>query len=351
MNKLSEKGSFISKSEAVMLQAVAVMLMVWHHLFAFPERITVPHLLILDRFGRIETIMAYFGRICIAVFAFSSGYGMRKKIVNARRNTGLIRNYQTVLMQLLKFFSRYWMVFFVFVPLGILLKVYPFQPIDLLEGSLGNGCQYNEEWWYVDTYVRFLLLFPIMSLIADWILKRVPVLLHVLMAAAVVTSLFLPLSVPKYSFFGILLCFAEGMYCVDSGLFEWLYRPFAKNNWLRLVTGIGLFGLVFALRLIAVPDYVLVAGLIFSVMLICKTEFLIRWLRPVLMFVGKYSTYIWLTHTFFAYYLFQKITYAPYYSWLIFLWCMALCIGYGMVLEALLTLITKGFHQLFVRKK
>ena len=28
MNKLSEKGSFISKSEAVMLQAVAVMLMV-----------------------------------------------------------------------------------------------------------------------------------------------------------------------------------------------------------------------------------------------------------------------------------------------------------------------------------
>lgn len=351
MNKLSEKGSFISKSEAVMLQAVAVMLMVWHHLFAFPERITVPHLLILDRFGRIETIMAYFGRICIAVFAFSSGYGMRKKIVNARKSTGLVRNYQTVLMQLLKFFSRYWMVFFVFVPLGLLLKVYPMKPVALLKGVLGKGCGYNEEWWYVDTYVRFLLLFPLMNLLADQIVKRVPVLLHILMAAAVAVLPFLPDSVPQYGFLCILICFAEGMYFVDSGLFEWLYRPFAKNNWLRLVTGIGLFGLVFALRLIAVPDYVLVAGLIFSVMLICKTEFLIRWLRPVLTFVGKYSTYIWLTHTFFAYYLFQKITYAPYYSWLIYLWCLGLSIGSGMVLEGLLTLITKGAKKIFVRKK
>lgn len=350
MNRLSEKGAFISKSEAVMLQAVAVMLMVWHHLFGFPERIAVPHVLLLDRFFLIETFMAYFGRICIAVFAFSSGYGMRKKVVNSSESTGILKNYRTALMQLLKFFSRYWMVFFVFIPMGMLLKAYPVELRSLMKGALGNGCGYNEEWWYVGTYVRFLLLFPIMTLVADAILKRVPFLMHILMAAAVVTVLLLPDSVPEYSFMCILICFAEGMYFVDSGIFEALYRLFAKKTWLRLVTGVGLFGLVFALRFIFVPDYLLVAVFVFSVMLICKTEFLLGWLRPVLMFVGKYSTYIWLTHTFFGYYLFQKFTFAPRYSWLIFLWCLVLSIASGMVLEGLLTLITKGAKKLFVRK-
>ena len=123
MNQLTKKGAFISKSEAVMLQAVAVMLMVWHHLFGFPERISVPYVLVLDQFFPIETLMSYFGRICIVVFAFTSGYGMRKKIVNASESTGILKNYKTALLQLLKFFSRYWIVFFVFIPVGFLLKI------------------------------------------------------------------------------------------------------------------------------------------------------------------------------------------------------------------------------------
>lgn len=347
MNKLSEKGAFISKSEAVMLQAVAVMLMVWHHLFGFPERITVPHVLVLDRFFHIETFLAYFGRICITVFAFASGYGMRKKIVNTTKKTGLFQNYRTALMQLLKFFSRYWGVFFVFIPLGLMLKVYRAEPIPLIKGVLGNGLRYNEEWWYVSYYVRFLLLFPLMTWLTDVIWKRVPVLMHVLMAAAVVTLFFLPESIPWHSFMGGLLCFAEGMYFVDSNVFETLYRPLSKSAWLPPVIGVVLFGVVFVLRFVGLPDYLLVAMFVFSVMLICKTEFLMRWLRPVLMFIGKYSTYIWLTHTFFGYYLFQKITFAPRYSWLIFLWCMVLSIASGMVLESLLSSITK----MFTRKK
>lgn len=351
MNKLTEKGAFISKSEAVMLQAVAVMLMVWHHLFGFPERISVPYVLVLDRFFHIETFVAYFGRICIAVFAFSSGYGMRKRIANVSKSTGILKNYQTVLMQLLKFFSRYWAVFFVFVPIGFLLKVYPLEGIRFLKGALGSGYGYNEEWWYVGYYVRFLLLFPIMTLLTDVILKRVPILIHILMAVSVVSMLFLPKSMPQYSFICVLLCFAEGMYFVDSNLLERLYQFIAKKAWLPPVTGVLLFGVVFVLRFVGLPDYLLVAVFVFSVMLICKTEFLMRWLRPVLLFVGKYSTYIWLTHTFFGYYYFQKITFAPRYSWLVFPWCMVLSIASGMVLEGLLSLITRGINKIFVRKK
>lgn len=329
-----------------MLQAVAVMLMVWHHLFGFPERIAVPYVLVLDRFFHIETFMSYFGRICIAVFAFVSGYGMRKKIANSCKKTGIIKNYQAVGLQLIKFFSRYWAVFFVFIPLGILLKVYPLEGIRFWKGIAGRGAGYNHEWWYVGHYERFLLLFPIMILLTDVILKRVPVLIHILTAATAVAAFFLQDNVH----FIVFVYFVEGMYFVDSQIFEVLYRPFSRKPWLRLAAGMVLFVAVFLLRFKGLPDYLLVAPFIFSVMLICKTEFLMHWLRPVLLFVGKYSTYIWLTHTFFAYYLFQKLTFAPRYSWLVFLWCMALSIASGMVLEGLLTLITKGVKKIFALK-
>lgn len=350
MNRLSGKGAFISKSEAGMLQAVAVMLMVWHHLFGFPDRVAVPYVLVLDRFFPIETFMAYFGRICIAVFAFTSGYGMRKKIVSASKSTGILKNYRTVLLQLLKFLSRYWIVFMVFIPMGILMKVFPLDYRKFLQGVLGNGGGYNAEWWYVGYYVRFLLLFPILNFIADVIQKRIPVSMHVLMAMAVIAVLLWHDRIPKSSFIGVLLCFAEGMYFVDSKIFEKLYRPFTAKPWLRLVVGIVLFGVVFILRFKSIPDYVLVAVFVFSIMLICKTELIMHWLRPVMLFVGKYSTYIWLTHTFFGYYYFQKITFAPRASWLIFLWCMVLSIASGIVLEKMLTLITKGIKQLFHKK-
>ena len=90
-------GSFISQKESVMLQGFAVSLMVWHHLFGFPDRVSVPYVLTFDAFFHIETLASYFGRICIAVFAFCSGYGMEKKS-NYAGNVGfrgLLENYKS----------------------------------------------------------------------------------------------------------------------------------------------------------------------------------------------------------------------------------------------------------------
>lgn len=76
------RGTFISQQDAVMLQGFAVSLMVWHHLFGFPERISAPYVLVFDFLFHIETLASYFGRICISVFAFCSGYGMQIKTLS-----------------------------------------------------------------------------------------------------------------------------------------------------------------------------------------------------------------------------------------------------------------------------
>lgn len=351
MGKLSEKGAFLSKSEAAMLQAVAVMLMVWHHLFGFPDRIDVPYVLVLDRFFSIETYMAYFGRICIAVFAFVSGYGMRKKAVRAGQKQSIFSSYKSVLMQMLKFFSRYWVVFFIFLPIGYLLKVYPFDLGGFIKGICGNGVGYNAEWWYVGTYVRMLLLFPVLSWLADLSQKYLPIMSHILMATAVAAFFLLPASTPYYSFISVLLCFIEGMYFVDSHIFEALQRLLSIRPLLRSAVGLMLFGLVFILRFFGLPDYLTVFLFVFAVVAMLKENIITRFVRPVLLYIGKYSTYIWLTHTFFGYYYFQKLTFFPRYSWLVFLWCMLLSIASGIVMEYLLTWISKGLGMIFGKKK
>lgn len=64
-----------------MIQGIAVTLMVIHHLLGFPERISVQYYHVLDfSFFHFETMLGYFGRICIAIFAFNSGYGIMKKM-------------------------------------------------------------------------------------------------------------------------------------------------------------------------------------------------------------------------------------------------------------------------------
>jgi hypothetical protein len=327
------------------------MLMVWHHLFGFPERIGVPYVQVLDTLflGKlpVELYLAYFGRICVAVFAFSSGYGLRRKTMSFL-HTRILDNYKIALRQLLKFFSRYWVVFFVFIPMGFLLKVYPVDLLKFAKGALGNGTGYNGEWWYVATYAQVLLVFPVVTWLFNLVQKWMPVLMHFIMAALAVV-LYVSGEINS-GLINVLVYFVVGMYFASYQIFETLYRLVPKKTWLQMGTGIALFGVVFMLRFIGMPDYLLVALFVFSVMVIVKTGWVTRFVQPALMFVGKYSTYIWLTHTFFGYYYFQKITFAPRYSWLIFLWCMALSIVSGIVLEGLLSLITKGTKKIVVRK-
>lgn len=322
-------GSFISKEEAGMLQAVAVMLMVFHHLFGFPHRIHVPYVLVLDGFAHIETLLSYFGRICIAMFAFCSGYGLQKRTLTA--DTSPSEYLRGTVNRLWSFYRRLWLVALVFIPLGYGLQVYAFQGETFWKTLLALSCEYNEEWWYASDYVSFVILFPALSILMNVGAKKCPWLVHACMAVCLLAETFREALVPMQYVTPVLIFFLEGMYFVTFGWFEKLERILRER--MRGLLGIALCAGVFVLRTLLVPDCLLVPGMIMGVTLIVKNARIRKWLGPALGFVGKYSTYIWLTHTFFAYYYFQEITFFPRYSPLIFLWCMGLSIGVGIVGE------------------
>ena len=60
----------------------------------------------------------------------------------------------------------------------------------------------------------------------------------------------------------------------------------------------------------------------------CKTLGALR-------YVGRHSTAIWLTHTFWIYYYFQSLVLLPRYSVLILLWATAISLCGGIVVDYL----------------
>lgn len=334
------KGLFISRKESLIIQGIAVILMVFHHLFGFPDRISYAYVILSDfSFFHIGTILSYFGRICISMFAFCSGYGLYKKfslIYQAGFFVNLKNGYLLVIKQALKFYTRYWLVCAVFIPIGYIMGVYSFDLIPLLKCLIGISCPYNAEWWYVSAYLQFLLVFPVIFIIektAYKIFSQIGV--NVFYVFLFITAIVLTrIGINKFT---TMLCFVAGIACVSTNLFDYIYSKINKFKYLQYVFAVlVMFALILlriVLRLECNYDYICAPIFVFGIGLIIKSNICIKTINKLLLFVGKYSTYIWLIHTFLAYYYFQQYLYWFRFSTIIFIVCIICCILFGVAIE------------------
>ena len=339
-----------------MIHGIAAMLMVFHHLFGFPDRVNVPFVMLFDfSFLHVETILSYWGRICISMFAFCSGYGLCKlafQNIYEKKNL-IVSGYQMVISQLKKFYPRLWLVCFIFIPLGYLMGVYQFNAIIFLKSLIGISSFYNAEWWYTAYYLRFLLLFPILYSILVWVYKQSKKCSTLIVFTAIFAITVFYILLPEKGFWSTFLCFLMGMVVVAFDLFEMLYQLLLKlGKWQYILSvTVGLLA-VFArivLKINCDYDYIVTPILIFCILVIMKSKLCSKYIKPPLTKLGKYSTYIWLTHTFFVYYYFQKLTYAPRYSTLIFIWCLFLSIASGILMEKILYFVQIGIGRAKIR--
>lgn len=73
--------TYIIPQDSLYIYGIAILMMVWHHFFGFPERFGGDLRYIGGNIEyTIELYLGYFGRLCIAMYAFISGYGMMGKI-------------------------------------------------------------------------------------------------------------------------------------------------------------------------------------------------------------------------------------------------------------------------------
>lgn len=100
-NIMKIEKSYITPEDSLCIYGIAILMMVWHHFLDF-RKISWN----LQYFGgnfeyTIELYLGYFGRLCIAMYAFISGYGMTAK--SEEKNLKLLDDIKQAINQIINF--------------------------------------------------------------------------------------------------------------------------------------------------------------------------------------------------------------------------------------------------------
>lgn len=336
-----EKG--ITKEQSKMLQGLAILMMLYHHLFSTPEALGVSYKSLLA-FGSInfELKLAWFFKICVGIYAFVSGYGLTRGLNSLREQNNLksksfgytlLEEYKYVFRRLLGFMQQYWLVFIVFIPIGFWGFHIPFRWDEFILNFLGISSTYNGVWWYVFFYMKMLIVLPIIDSVfctyentKDRFTAIIfGLVIVIILVVGNVTFKTLIIWLSDFFMLPFMECFLVGFILAKFRLVELIGKILPIN----LCYVLGIIGMILAIaaRMKIAKDATSV-GLDFLFVPVIAYGFvslmiMLPKLSCVFAFFGKYSTYIWLTHVFYygnnlkKYILFSRVSVGIYLTLLV----------------------------------
>ena len=334
---------FFSKDNTSALKGVAILFMVFAHLFNNMGLCDLSNPLL---YIKGEPVIHYmiFAMNPVDFFIVLSGYGLYYTFSQGRRNN---------LKRILKLYIHYWITLIIFVSIGFFVvgsDKYPGCFLDIIYNCIGWKNSYNHETW-------FLLPYTLLTLSSTKIFA--------------VCDKFNPIKVFLFSFCIYILVRLSSRY--SSGLIEsyqlfkwidsyltlqfpfilgmllckcWDYSAFKKRlsfkfniNYVLLFTLMILFVGIILVRYkyqsIFYPFYTVLFIMCFSLL------HRFSWVDKILMDLGKRSTSIWFVHTYFCYYLFQNFIYSFKYPIVIFLVLVAISWTCAIVIDKINYVIQK----------
>lgn len=311
----------IDRRETEYLKGIAILLMLGHHLFAFPDRILPPNFYIPIPGGlHLEETAGAFGKICVGIFLFLSGYGFA---VNG------VKPFRYYTEKIWRFFHVYWFYFILFIPIGLIFfshvtffnsstPRYETKPLLFLLNFTALTFSYNEEWWFVQPYLLLVLSCPLTLRLA----KKPAALLAAGIAlynlAWILESR--GLNTPYVS--AVWFCRWQLPFVLGILAVTWQTRITAMLTRAEGVSRILTAG-VCAASTALLWHWLGQTGLILSTPLFICLCLQVKKMTgrgwELFVFLGGYSFPLWLTHSFICYYYWQNAVYWPKYSPLVFL--------------------------------
>ncbi|HCV67458.1 MAG TPA: acyltransferase [Serratia sp.] len=324
----------ISINKSNYLKGIAIILMLIHHLFAYPSRIS-PDITVYHMVNSvdIEMFVGLFGKICVSMFLFLSGYGFSlKKEVSFKYIWGKLKN----------LYISYWIVLFIFVPIGIIFfpgERYSLSPSLFFENLIGIKSTYNSEWWFFKLYVLYVLSLPLLSR-----LNIGPLLGLLFLAALCGKGLQYVAGAPE-----VLIEYCTWLLPFGFGMVFGRSQKMPPNSWLaKLITTLSrthpliLLMVTVAVFIVAHNPGLLLVTPLFIIALMKTADGLGSTVNRVVSELGKHSLYMWLTHSFYCYYFTQKLIFAPRYTPLILLLLIAVSYLTSLVLSRIELAIKGG---------
>ncbi len=316
-------------------KGTAILLMVYHHLFVFPDRLGYNYTSVINLCGfNLQSILANFAKICVGIFLFCSGIGLYYSLKNL---SSLKEMYKKVLVHALKFMTNFWIILIFVIVIGLNLNYFELNGSTVFQ-MITASRSIIAEWWFVRLYLLLLLTAPpIIRLYQD--VDAVKKIIPLMIVFAILIINYFTLNFfgcqdgifakvigifsDLYDFDSIMI-FIVGTMCARFNVIESFQKVIGHKRW--VLCGFSVFVAAFirvmfsntplSMRVdfVAVPLFVLPIVTVFY-----NTK-----LGTVLQFFAKHSTNIWLTHTFWCYYFGQEIVLLPKYSVLIYLWLLVL---------------------------
>jgi len=317
----------LSKSDTTGIKGIAILFMLWHHLFLHSTE-----------YGALTQSLAIVFKVCVALFLFVSGYGLTKQYSSLK-----MRNVQTTIKFLLRrfinFFLPFWFCFILVVVIGNLCgytfyDAYP-ETRNTLKcvildffGQMGYD-SYLKPWWFNKMIIQLYLVFPFLSLL---LYNRYSVILGLV---AIVLVQLLAQRIPSNVFFLV----EGGLPAFYLGMLASRYQVVPEMNTRTVRISIGFVAIllgallsVLLLRYVKSPyPAVLVRAFLAVCLVVAFKSFENDGFR-FLGFVGKYASIMYLTHVLLII-LLRKFVYYPSSSVLVFLLFTMACLAVAMAID------------------
>lgn len=156
MSKRSPAFEYFNKQASLFIKGIAIILMVCHHMWWSKD--------INDFTGIWYSIapllisLGKAGKVCVAIFTFISGYGLYLSLSGNN-------NYYSILAKIKNVFFHFWITT---IPILIILfftGLIPFNIMEFLKNITCINNSYNGAWWYLQTYIIYLAIYPSILLI------------------------------------------------------------------------------------------------------------------------------------------------------------------------------------------
>ncbi|HEO8931352.1 TPA: acyltransferase [Serratia marcescens] len=326
----------ISKEKSELIKGIAIVMMLFHHLFGYPSRIAsnieVQHL--FESFD-IEFNVGGFCKICVPIFLFISGYGF-----SSRLKDGV--GYLYVVGELKSIYFSYWIVLAIFLSIGFVFvkgEKYTLNMMSLLGDVSGLTSNYNDEWWFFKLYVMNLLALPVLLKIKSnyLLISTIPMML-------VGKFFFVYGGAPQF-----IVEFLVSIFPFAAGLVFGRVAGGVEDSKI-ISSGINKISLInpFILLVISIIAYkfgktmgLMLASPLFVIFLCRITDRVKGVSENVLRSLGRHSLYMWLTHSFYCYYFTQEFIYYPKYPVVILVWLVAI----SYVTSIIISYFERGIYR------
>lgn len=159
-------GWSLSKEDSAVFKGIAIVAMLFHHLYCSIPGWAEPYDGLLFWLGGL-------GKVCVGMFLFISGYGSSASYC---RETGdkAMTAIKFVVRRLVSFYFNYWIIFLIFVPITVIcfnrsfFDAYGVERVGsaikcMFLDVLGiQNPPYNATWWFNRLIIVMYLLFPIL---------------------------------------------------------------------------------------------------------------------------------------------------------------------------------------------